>query len=145
MNFEEKINKYYNMKKDIIIKLTNNKINSFDNNLEIIFDEEYYSKNLAIFENNKKVLIGKYEILGYSNNKWDWAFENKFIEKYLTGISKNIYDKINFTYDDKNIDYLLKLCLYYSNDIWIIKRNINTNANVNMFEYIILTEINQIT
>ena len=57
MNFEEKINKYYNMKKDIIIKLTNNKINSFDNNLEIIFDEEYYSKNLAIFENNKSSLI----------------------------------------------------------------------------------------
>ena len=145
MNFEEKINKYYNMKKDIIIKLTDNKINSFDNNLEIIFDEEYYSKNLAIFENNnnKKVLIGKYEILGYSNNKWIWAFENKFVEKYLTGISKNIYDKINFTYDEKNIDYLLKLCLYYSNDIWIIKRNIG-NTNI-MYEYIILTEINQIT
>lgn len=142
MNFEEKINKYYDSKKDIIIKLTNNKINSFDNQFQIIFDGEYYSKNLAIFENNKKILIGKYEILGYSkNNNWTWAFENKYVEKYLTDISKKIYDKITFTFDDKNIDYLLKLSLYYSNDIWIIKRNIN----LNMFEYIILTEINQIT
>ena len=144
MDFKEKINNYYDMKKDIIIKLTNNKINSLNNNLEIIFDGEYYSKNLAIFEDNKKVLIGKYEILGYSNNnKWTWAFENRYIEKYLSEISRNIYKNITFTYDEKDIDYLLKLSLYYSNNIWIIKRNINFNSN--MFEYIILTEINQIT
>ena len=82
--------------------------------------------------------------MGYSNNnKWTWAFENRYIEKYLSEISRNIYKNITFTYDEKDIDYLLKLSLYYSNNIWIIKRNINFNSN--MFEYIILTEINQIT
>lgn len=144
MNFEEKLEKYYNMKKDIIVKLTNNKINDFNNKLEIFFDDQYYSKNFAIFENNKKILIGHYDILGYSkNNKWVWGFENKYVEKYLTEKSKKIYDKITFREDD--INNLLKLCLYFSNDIWIIKRDISNNSKIPMYEYILLTEINQIT
>jgi len=154
MSFFEKINNYYNLKKDKINKLTNNKIKDYYNNLQIIFDDQYYSKNIAIYENNKKVIIGKYEILGYYDKHlkiWHWAFNNKYLENYLTKISKKIYDiiknnkNINFNYnnlDEKLFNLLLDICLYYSEKIWFIIKT--DNYNNNFLEVIILTDINQI-
>ncbi len=155
MNISKNIEKYVALKKDKIIKLTNNKIFSYSTNTNILFDEALFSKNFGILDNNnKKILLGKYEILGYYNkyeNKWLWAHENKFIEKYLTVISKKIEKKIkteikNFDYDNKidetELNKLLDISLYYSDKIWISSRNINFDEG--LFEFIIITDINQI-
>ena len=142
MDILNKVEEYYKMKKDKISKLTNGKIQDFQN-FQIIFDDYYFSKDLVIYESTKKILVGKYEILGYSdNNKWIWASDNKYIEKYLTNISKKVQEKVKDKEILKNPELLLKYALYYSNKIWIIKRNINFNPNLN--EYIIITDINQI-
>ena len=85
MKIDKNIKKYINLKKDKIIKLTDNKINSYYDNNNFIFDNAIFSTNFGILDNNnKKILIGKYEILGYYNKyqkKWLWSFENKIIEK----------------------------------------------------------------
>ncbi len=142
MDILDKVEEYYKMKKDKISKLTNGKITDFKE-YQVIFDDKYYSKDLVIYESNKKILIGKYEILGYSNNNdWIWASDNKYIEKYLTNISKKVQEKIKNSDILKNPELLLKYSLYYSDKIWIIKRNINFNSDLN--EYIIITDINQI-
>ncbi len=142
MDILNKVEEYYKMKKDKISKLTNGKIKDFQD-FQIIFDDYYYSKDLVIYESTKKILVAKYEILGYSNNnKWIWASDNKYIEKYLTNISKKVQEKVKDKEILENPELLLKYCLYYSNKIWIIKRNINFNQNLN--EYIIITDINQI-
>ncbi len=144
----QNIDNFFNIKQKKIQNLTNNKINNLNQVIDIIYDEQYFSKNMAIFDSGKKILIGKYEILGYSNNnKWSWAFNNLYIEKYLTNISKNVYNNLkkhnlDLDIDTINID-LLKYCLYYSDSIWIVKKNINFEEN--LYEYIIITEINQIT
>jgi hypothetical protein len=142
MDILDKVEEYYKMKKDKISKLTNGKITDFKE-YQVIFDDKYYSKDLVIYESNKKIVIGKYEILGYSNNNdWIWASDNKYIEKYLTNISKKVQEKIKNSDILKNPELLLKYSLYYSDKIWIIKRNINFNSDLN--EYIIITDINQI-
>jgi hypothetical protein len=142
MDILDKVEEYYKMKKDKISKLTNNKIQDFTD-FQVIFDDYYYSKDLVVYESDKKILVGKYEILGYSNNnKWTWASDNKYIEKYLTNISKKVQENVKDKDILKNPELLLKYSLYYSNKIWIIKRNINFNPNLN--EYIIITDINQI-
>ncbi len=150
MNISKNIEKYVGLKKDKISKLTNNKISSYFTNINILFDDMIFSKNFGILDNNnKKILLGKYEILGYYNkyeNKWLWAYENNFVEKYLTVISKKIEKKIkNFNYDEldeKELNKLLDISLYYSDKIWICSRNINFDDN--LFEFIIITDINQI-
>ena len=102
-----------------IAKLTNNRINSYFQDLNFVFDENYGSKNIAIFDKSK-ILVGKYEILGYYKDNWEWAFENKYIEKYLTNISKELSKKITF---NKNLQNFLDECLKLSNTIWILKNN----------------------
>lgn len=140
-------------KKNKIIKFTNNIINNFYDNFNVIFDEQQYSKNIIIYKTNKKILTGKYEILGYFNNGiWTWSFDNKFVEKYLTSIAKklsknkdiikcldNINNNINLNI---NLNLFLELCLFHSDKIWIIKNNIN--RILNQFEFIIITDIQQI-
>ena len=90
MSLNLKINKYFESSKDKIIKLSENKINNYDNTFNIIFDNNYGFNNLVLFDINteKKIIIGKYEILGYldSNNNFIWAHLNNYIEKYLTKI-----------------------------------------------------------
>jgi hypothetical protein len=157
MEIEKNVENYIQLKKDKIIKLTNNKINSYFTNIHFVFDDMLFSKNFGILDNdNKKILMGKYEVLGYYNKyqkKWLWAFENKFIEKYLTSISKKIETVIyenkkkleNFDYDkmdESELNKLLNICLYYSDKIWISSRNINLDDN--LLEFIIITDINQI-
>ena len=143
-----KYEKYYNKKKDEITKLSNNQINDIDKTFEILFDEMYNSKNCAIFKNQNKILLGKYDILGYFNkkdNKWTWAHDNKYLEKYLSKLSKEISDNISIkkiNISNLDLEEFLKICLYYSEKIWIVKKNINFDFNLE--EYIILTEINQI-
>jgi hypothetical protein len=157
MEIDKNIENYIKLKKDKISKLTNDKINSYNTNIHFVFDDMLFSKNFGILDNNnKKILMGKYEILGYYNKyekKWLWAFDNKFIEKYLTIISKKIENVINenkkklenFNYDkldEFELNNLLNTCLYYSNKIWICSRNINLDDN--LLEFIIITDINQI-
>ena len=154
MKIDKNIKKYIKLKKDKIIKLTDNKINSYYDNNNFVFDDLIFSTNFGILDNNnKKILIGKYEILGYYNKyqkKWLWSFENKFIEKYLTVRSKKIENNIsennkNFNYNKLNetkLNKLLDMCLYLSNKNWICSRNINSDDN--LLEFIIITDINQI-
>lgn len=157
MENNKNIDEYIQIKKDKIIKLTNNKINSFLNNINCVFDDMIFSKSFGILDNNnKKILMGKYEILGYYNKyqkKWLWAYENKLTEKYLTIISKKIKNIVNennktlgnFDYnkiDDLELNKLLNICLYYSDKIWICSRNINFDNN--LYEFIIITDINQL-
>ena len=157
MKIDKNIKKYIKIKKNKIIKLTDNKINSYYDNNNFVFDDALFSRNFGILDNNnKKILIGKYEILGYYNKyqkKWLWSFENKFIEKYLSIKSQTIENNINenkennknFNYNklsEKKLNKLLDMCLYYSNKIWICSRNINLNEN--LLEFIIITDINQI-
>ena len=135
------INNYYEAKKEKISKLTNNHINDMQKSYQIVFDDVYNSRDLVIFESGKKILVGKYEVLGYTYyGKWTWACDNMYIEKYHTNISKKIKNKIKDNLD--NLDNLLKASLYYSNMIWIVKRDINFDSNIN--EYIILTKINMV-
>jgi len=148
MSFSKKLDNYILTKKNKISQLTNNKINSFYQNLNFVYDDQYFSKNIAIYDDNsKKILVGKYDILGYYNKyeeKWLWGFENKYIEKYFSNFSKNLYEKIkNKIYIEKNFDEFLNLCLYYSDEIWILKKNINFDSNLE--EFIIITDIIQIT
>ena len=137
---------HYNKKKEDISKLTNNKINDMSQTFIVLFDEMYNSKNCAIFENQNKILIGNYDILGYFNkkeNKWTWAYDNPYIEKYLSILSKKISKSINIKkINSSNLDIFLQMCLYYSKKIWIVKKNINFGDNLE--EYVILTEINQL-
>jgi len=145
---------YILLKKNKIAQLTNNKINSFTQNLNFIFDDQYFSKNVAVYDEfSKKIFIAKYNILGYYNKyqeKWLWAFENKYIENYFGNFSKNIYNKIKDNKQFKNIeknikkdmDSFLNLCLYYSDEIWILKKNINFDSNLE--EFIVITDIIQI-
>jgi hypothetical protein len=157
MEIYKNIDNYIQLKKDKIIKLTNDKINSFSTNIHFVFDDMLFSKNFGILDNNnKKILMGKYEVLGYYNKhqkKWLWAFENKFLEKYLTIISKKIQniimenqkklEKINYDkLDESELNSLLNISLYYSDKIWICSRNINLDNN--LLEFIIITDINQI-
>ena len=157
MKIDKNIKEYIETKKNKIIKLTNNKINSYYYDNNIIFDDALFSTNFGILDNNnKKILIGKYEVLGYYNKyqkNWSWSFENKFIEKYLTVIAKKIKDKIDENDENKKklrenklskkkLNKLLDTCLYYSNKIWICSRSINSDNN--LLEFIIITDINQI-
>lgn len=147
MSFSKKLDDYILTKKNKISQLTNNKINSFYQNFNFVYDDQYFSKNVAIYDDqSKKILVGKYEILGYNNrydNKWTWAFDNKYLEKYFSDFSKNIYDKIKNNKINKDLDLFLNLCLYYSDEIWILKKNINFDSNLE--EFIIITDIIQIT
>jgi hypothetical protein len=154
MKIDKNIKKYIKIKKDKIIKLTDNKINSYYDNNNFVFDDAIFSTNFGILDNNNnKILIGKYEILGYYNKyqkNWLWSFENKFIEKYLSIKSQTIENNINennqnFNYNklsEKKLNKLLDMCLYYSNKIWVCSRNINSDEN--LLEFIIITDINQI-
>lgn len=129
--------KHYYGKQKEIAKLTDNKISDINKSYNIVFDTTYLSKVLSVIESDKKILMAHYEILGYSNNnKWTWAHKNKYIEEYLTEISKKIHDKIV----SKDVDVILKQALYYSDEKWILKRTIGDKK----FEYLILTSINQI-
>ena len=154
MKIDKNIKKSIKLKKDKIIKLTDNKINSYYDNNNFVFDDIIFSTNFGILDNNnKKILIGKYEILGYYNKyqkKWLWSFENKFIERYLCIRSKKIENNISenkekFNYNklsETKLNNLLDMCLYYSNKNWICSRNINSDEN--LLEFIIITDINQI-
>ena len=160
MEIDNNIQNYITLKKDKISKLTNNKVNSYFNNLNLFFDDMIFSKNFGVLDsNNKKIIMGKYEILGYYNKinkKWIWAFSNKYIEKYLSVISKKIESIIsditenkkklkNFNYNnlsEKDLESLLNICLYYSDKIWIMSRTINLDDN--LLEFIIITDLNQV-
>jgi len=52
MKIDKNIKKYIKIKKNKIIKLTDNKINSYYDNNNFVFDDALFSRNFGILDNN---------------------------------------------------------------------------------------------
>ncbi len=117
-----------------IKKITNNIISNIKyDKLQFAFSDEYQNNIVSVYYNNKLLLVGEYEILGYYyNNEWLWACDNNYIEKYLTNKSEYLKKNINFTDLDDNF---FNLCINKSIVIWIFNNN---------NEYILLNNIIQV-
>lgn len=96
------------------------------------------------------IMIIEYQVLGYiddENKKFTYADENKFIEKNLTELSKEIKQK------EKNLDYnkiieeLKKIINKYDKVKWILenkKKYVSNNNTYSITEYIIITNYLQV-
>ena len=96
------------------------------------------------------IMIIEYQVLGYAddeNKKFIYADENKFIEKNLTELAKEIKQK------DKNLDYniiideLKKIINKHDKVKWILenkKKYVSNNNTYSITEYIIITNYLQV-
>ena len=158
-NINDKILLYNKEKINYISQLINLK-----KKYKIKFIKYKNYKLLGLYDNNNKLLIGKYNFYGIyqkSNNLWIWASSIPGVEKYhIDNINKirsfdYIFEssddpKINFYYqlltqdilyinNIKYLDWINQLLIYLSNDLYCFTP-INKDGNI---EFISLYKIKE--
>lgn len=164
MNNMDNINSYYSKNKEMFNKI----LGSVNYKTKIYRDDEN-NNIIEILDNDKSLLKAIYEVAGYynlSSSIWVWGWANPFIERDLTNKVNEIRDKekvfittdklddktkqlylyfirnASFYITHNNLTDLLSMTLYYTNDKWILPRNIQNTPN--QLEFILIKNILQI-
>ncbi|ARF09322.1 hypothetical protein Catovirus_2_271 [Catovirus CTV1] len=125
---------------------------------DIFFNNEKYDlwfekEDIIHYSSSSYNIVAQYEILGiYDNrtNEWFWSDKLPFVDKSLTKKSMHIRKRISNLKDIaetfglssfviKNIESLIHIMLYYSDENWIIK-TVN-KFNKNIVEFILIKNI----
>lgn len=132
----------YNKKHDIFQKFINNRYFKLKLGDNVIY--------LIDANTGEIIMIIDYQILGYADNenkKFIYADENKFIEKNLTELSKEIKEKEKSLDYNNLIDELKKIINKYDKVKWILenkKKYVSNNNTYSITEYIIIINYLQV-